>query len=208
MLRVLSFYFCTPIDCLCVLINFWLFILWAIVKCKFFSFLSKFHSSINSLRVSWRFLECISILFWFLFEFCHESPLNLHISYNITWYENRYKPYQYICEWSCHSTIDYQKYTQHFIFVPPEVIKHTFKKTTQFYWMSANPSMKKTFRTPFPACNVHRRSEAVATDTVYSDTPAIDSGITAAQFFCWSWISGMWYPSPAIQKAVCENPSR
>ena len=49
--------------------------------------------------------------------------------------------------------------------------------------MSANPSMKKTFRTPFPACNVHRRSEAVATDTVYSDAPAVDSGITAAQFF-------------------------
>ena len=29
--------------------------------------------------------------------------------------------------------VDYQKYTQHFIFVPPEVIKRTFKKTTQFY---------------------------------------------------------------------------
>ena len=79
--------------------------------------------------------------------------------------------------------VDYQKYTQHFIFVPPEVIKRTFEQTTQFYQMSANPSMKKTFRTPFPACNVHRRSEAVAIDTVYSDAPAIHSGITAAQFF-------------------------
>ena len=43
--------------------------------------------------------------------------------------------------------------------------------------------MKKRYRSPFPACNVHRRSEPVATDTVYSDTPAIDSGETAAQFF-------------------------
>ena len=43
--------------------------------------------------------------------------------------------------------------------------------------------MKKCYKSPFPACNVHRRSEPVATDTVYSDTPAIDSGVTAAQFF-------------------------
>ena len=79
--------------------------------------------------------------------------------------------------------VDYQKYYQHFIFVPPEIIKRTFQHTTQFYRASSNPSMKKRYKTPFPACNVHRRSEPVATDTVYSDTPAIDSGVTAAQFF-------------------------
>ena len=43
--------------------------------------------------------------------------------------------------------------------------------------------LKKRYKSPFPACNVHCRNEPVATDTVYSDTPAIDSGITAAQFF-------------------------
>ena len=43
--------------------------------------------------------------------------------------------------------------------------------------------MKKTFRTPFPACNVHRRNEAVATDTVFSDVAAIDNGSMAAQLF-------------------------
>ena len=43
--------------------------------------------------------------------------------------------------------------------------------------------LKKRYKSPFPACNVPRRSEPVATDTVYSDTPAIDSGITTAQFF-------------------------
>ena len=31
--------------------------------------------------------------------------------------------------------------------------------------------------------NVHQRREAVATDTVYSDVPAIDNGSTAAQIF-------------------------
>ena len=36
---------------------------------------------------------------------------------------------------------------------------------------------------PFPASNVHWRNKPVATNTVYSDTPAIESGVTAAQFF-------------------------
>ena len=32
--------------------------------------------------------------------------------------------------------------------------------------------------------NIPRRSEAVATDTIFSDTPAVDDGSTIAQFFC------------------------
>ena len=43
--------------------------------------------------------------------------------------------------------------------------------------------LKKHFQSPNPALNVQRRNEPVATDTVYSDTPAIDSGVTTAQFF-------------------------
>ena len=39
------------------------------------------------------------------------------------------------------------------------------------------------FNSPFPACNVPRRSEATATDTVYSDTPAIGTRETMAQLF-------------------------
>src|SRR5688572_19173173 len=53
----------------------------------------------------------------------------------------------------------------------------------QYYRMPMGTNLKKRYKSPFPACNVHRRDEPVATDTVYSDTPAIDSGITAAQFF-------------------------
>ena len=36
---------------------------------------------------------------------------------------------------------------------------------------------------PNPALNVHRRNEPVATDTIYSNTPAIESGVTQPQFF-------------------------
>ena len=44
--------------------------------------------------------------------------------------------------------------------------------------------MYKSFKSPFPACNVLRRNEAVATDTVYSDVAAVDTGgIRAAQIF-------------------------
>ena len=43
--------------------------------------------------------------------------------------------------------------------------------------------MRKHFKSRFPAFNLHRRSEEVATDTIFSDTPAIDSGVTMAQIF-------------------------
>ena len=43
--------------------------------------------------------------------------------------------------------------------------------------------MKKYFKSPYPACNVHRRQEPLATDTVYSDVPAIDDGSIMAQTF-------------------------
>ena len=40
-----------------------------------------------------------------------------------------------------------------------------------------------THKAPFPALNVRRRNECVATDTIFADTPAIFSGVTAAQIF-------------------------
>ena len=43
--------------------------------------------------------------------------------------------------------------------------------------------LKKWYKSPFSACNVHCQNESVATDTVYSDTPAIDGRFTAVQFF-------------------------
>ena len=43
--------------------------------------------------------------------------------------------------------------------------------------------LPKYFKSPFPAFNVCRQDEAVATDTVFSDKPAIDDGSTMAQIF-------------------------
>ena len=43
--------------------------------------------------------------------------------------------------------------------------------------------MRKHFKSRFPAFNIPRQSEEVATDTIFSDTPAIDSGVTMPQIF-------------------------
>ena len=41
----------------------------------------------------------------------------------------------------------------------------------------------KYFKARFPVFNISRRNEAVATDTIFSDTSAMDSGVTIAQIF-------------------------
>ena len=43
--------------------------------------------------------------------------------------------------------------------------------------------MKKHLKSRNPALNIPRTHKAVATDTVFSDTPAVDSGVKQAQLF-------------------------
>ena len=43
--------------------------------------------------------------------------------------------------------------------------------------------MRKHFKSRFPPFDIPHRNETVATDTIFSDTPAIDSGVTMAQIF-------------------------
>jgi hypothetical protein len=43
--------------------------------------------------------------------------------------------------------------------------------------------LRKHYKSPNPAMNVHRRDEDIATDTVFSDTPAIDDGSMCAQIY-------------------------
>ena len=43
--------------------------------------------------------------------------------------------------------------------------------------------MKRHMKSRNPALNVLRRHELVATDTIFSDTPAVDSGVKQAQVF-------------------------
>ena len=67
----------------------------------------------------------------------------------------------------------------------PSSIKDTFNVTTRH---GAAPHtqdyIKKHFKSRSTVVNIPRHSEAVATDTIFSDTPAVDDGSTMAQFFC------------------------
>ena len=79
--------------------------------------------------------------------------------------------------------IDFERLRPYFGWVNKHTIEKTFHKTTQWAVASTRYPMRKHFKSRFPAFNIPRRSEEVATDTIFSDTPAIDSGVTMAQIF-------------------------
>ena len=72
-----------------------------------------------------------------------------------------------------------------FAWTSPSSIKDTFNVTTRYGTAPHTQDyIKKHFKSRNPVFNISRRSEAVATDTIFSDTPAVDDGSTMAQFFC------------------------
>ena len=70
-----------------------------------------------------------------------------------------------------------------FNWMPLDIIKKTFQLFTQHARTPAYYLMKKTYRSPFTTLNVKRRSEPVATDTIYCDAPAIDNDSKYPQVF-------------------------
>jgi len=63
------------------------------------------------------------------------------------------------------------------------VIKKTFEFSTQYSRIPASTILKKILKSLFPILNVKCRLEPVVTDTVYSDTLAINDSLTSAQIF-------------------------
>ena len=62
--------------------------------------------------------------------------------------------------------------------------RQTFKNTTQNASnVIAGRHLYRTLKSPFPAFNVWRRNEPVATDTIFVEIPAIDNGATMGQLF-------------------------
>ena len=65
-----------------------------------------------------------------------------------------------------------------------QVIKNTYQVTSRFGGtIPQHDYLKKHFKSRNPVFNIPRRNEAVVTDTIFSDTPAINDGSTMAQFF-------------------------
>ena len=78
---------------------------------------------------------------------------------------------------------DYAKVQACLGYAPIEVIKKTFEKMAQFARNIVRLPFRTHLKSRFPALNVHRRNEPVATDTVWADEPAVDDGSMAAQLF-------------------------
>ena len=74
-------------------------------------------------------------------------------------------------------TPDYEALRPNFGWLSAARIRKTLENTTQWYRATIHHPFKKHFKSRFPAANVHRLNEWVATDTIFSDTPAHDDGV-------------------------------
>ena len=90
----------------------------------------------------------------------------------------RYKPREFKTK-----EPDYKTLRPLFGWLDTDTIRETFKRTTQFARIPMGTHLKRFFKSPNPALNVHRRNESVATDIIYADEPAIDNGSTSAVIF-------------------------
>ena len=79
---------------------------------------------------------------------------------------------------------DWKSLRPYFGWQSEQVIKDTYKVTSRFGGtIPQQDYIKKHFKSRNPVFNIPRRNEPVATDTIFSDTPAINDGSTMAQFF-------------------------
>ena len=79
---------------------------------------------------------------------------------------------------------DYEKFRPYFGWVNVDTVQKTMEQSTQ--WGVSIPNtfpMKKHMKSRNPALNIPRRHEPVVTDTAFSDTSAVDSGVTQVQVF-------------------------
>ena len=83
-----------------------------------------------------------------------------------------------------HETSDYEHFRPYFGWVNVDTVQKTMEQSTQ--WGVCLPNtfpMKKHLQSRNPAHNIPRRHEAITNDTVFSDTPAVDSCDKRAQVF-------------------------
>ena len=95
--------------------------------------------------------------------------------------QHEFRTYQHAVN---HEPPDYEKFRPYFGWVNVDTVQKTMEQSTQ--WGVSLPNtfpMKKHLKSRNPALSNPRRHEAVATDTVFSDAPAVDSGVKQAQVF-------------------------
>ena len=81
-------------------------------------------------------------------------------------------------------TPGYEKLRPYYGWVNVDTVQKTTEQSTQ--WEVSIPNtfpMKKHLKSRNPALNIPRRHEPVATDSIFSDTPPVDSGVKQSQVF-------------------------
>ena len=99
---------------------------------------------------------------------------------------------------------DWKSLRPYFGWQSEQVIKDTYKVTSRFGdTIPQHDYLKKHFKSRNPVFNIPRRNEPVATDTIFSDTPAINDGSTMANSLL---EETPWYLMPMASK-VKNNSS-
>ena len=65
---------------------------------------------------------------------------------------------------------------RYFAYVPVDRIKDTLKNTTQYYRAEVRFPARRHLKSRFLGANVRRLPERAATDTMFSDVPALNDG--------------------------------
>jgi len=60
--------------------------------------------------------------------------------------------------------MDYERMRKYFGHVPADIVHQTYKYTTQIGLLPPSTHLRRQFKSPNPALNLHRRNEADATD--------------------------------------------
>jgi hypothetical protein len=81
--------------------------------------------------------------------------------------------------------IDYEKFRPYFLDVPIDKIQQTFKVATHFATnVVQGHNITQTLKSPYPANNVWRRNEPIASDTIFAEADAVGTnGQRMAQLF-------------------------
>jgi hypothetical protein len=82
------------------------------------------------------------------------------------------------------SDIDFKSKRKYFSYLPIDVIKATFKYTSQCMKLPPSTHLQKRFWSPNPGANMRRRYEDDSTDLIYSTVPSISGKQTHAHTFC------------------------
>jgi hypothetical protein len=80
--------------------------------------------------------------------------------------------------------IDYESKRKYFSYLRVDVIKATFKYTSQCMKLPPSTHLQKRFRSPNPGANLRRCYEDDSTNLIYSTVPSISGKQTHAHIFC------------------------